>query len=151
MKRLDAAGAVLVAKMTLGALAHGRSMVWGDGRGIRGTRGRESSGASAGPASAVAAGCVGFAIGTETLGSISSPEHAVRRDGAAADVWVGAADGSDGAELDDGQDWADCAERGGLRAGADAIYGPDGQGRFVQDAAFNWNAELDWKGCGLGI
>ena len=72
VQRLDAAGAVLVAKFTLGALAMGDK--WFGGR----TRNpwnpeQGSSGSSAGPASAVAAGCVPFAIGSETLGSISSP------------------------------------------------------------------------------
>ncbi|HET6168531.1 MAG TPA: amidase [Terracidiphilus sp.] len=72
VKRLDEAGAVLVAKFTLGALAMGDK--WFGGR----TRNpwnpaQGSSGSSAGSASAVAAGCVGFAIGSETLGSISSP------------------------------------------------------------------------------
>ena len=72
VERLDAAGAVLVAKLTLGALAMGDK--WYGGR----TRNpwnpaQGSSGSSAGPGSAVSAGCVGFAIGSETLGSISSP------------------------------------------------------------------------------
>jgi Asp-tRNA(Asn)/Glu-tRNA(Gln) amidotransferase A subunit family amidase len=72
VQRLDAAGAVLVAKFSLGALAMGDK--WFGGR----TRNpwnpaQGSSGSSAGSASAVAAGCVGFAIGSETLGSISSP------------------------------------------------------------------------------
>ncbi len=72
VQRLDAAGAVLVAKLTLGALAMGDK--WFGGR----TRNpwnpaQGSSGSSAGSASAVAAGCVAFAIGSETLGSISSP------------------------------------------------------------------------------
>jgi Asp-tRNA(Asn)/Glu-tRNA(Gln) amidotransferase A subunit family amidase len=72
VQRLDEAGAVLVAKLTLGALAMGDK--WFGGR----TRNpwnpnQGSSGSSAGPGSAVAAGCVGFAIGSETLGSISSP------------------------------------------------------------------------------
>ena len=76
VKRLDAAGAVLIAKLSMGALAQGD--LWGSaGKGAR-TRNpwnvkQGSSGSSAGSASAVAAGCVGFAIGTETLGSISSP------------------------------------------------------------------------------
>ncbi len=69
---LEAAGAVLIAKLTLGALAMGD--VWYGGK----TRSpwnpeRGSSGSSAGPASATAAGCVPFAIGSETLGSIVSP------------------------------------------------------------------------------
>ena len=72
VQRLDAAGAVLVAKFTLGALAMGDK--WFGGR----TRNpwnmhQGSGGSSAGSASAVAAGCVAFAIGSETLGSISSP------------------------------------------------------------------------------
>ena len=75
IERLDAAGAVLVAKLSVGALA------WGDvwfGERTRSpwdtTRG--SSGSSAGSASAAAAGGVAFAIGTETLGSIVSPSVA---------------------------------------------------------------------------
>ncbi len=69
---LEAAGAVLIAKLSLGALAWGD--VWYGGK----TRNpwnieQGSSGSSAGPGAAVAAGLVGFAIGSETLGSIVSP------------------------------------------------------------------------------
>ncbi|MDT8367703.1 MAG: amidase [Longimicrobiales bacterium] len=72
VERLDDAGAVLVAKLTLGALAQGD--VWFGGR----TRNpwnleQGSSGSSAGPAAATVAGLVGFGIGSETLGSIVSP------------------------------------------------------------------------------
>jgi Asp-tRNA(Asn)/Glu-tRNA(Gln) amidotransferase A subunit family amidase len=72
VKRLEDAGAVLIAKLTLGELAQGD--VWFGGM----TRNpwditRGSSGSSAGPASSVAAGCMPFAIGSETLGSIVSP------------------------------------------------------------------------------
>jgi hypothetical protein len=72
-QRLDDAGAVLVAKLSLGALA------WGDRwYGDRMTKNpwnpkMGSSGSSAGSASATAAGLVGFALGSETLGSIVSP------------------------------------------------------------------------------
>lgn len=72
VRRLEEAGAVLVAKLSVGALA------WGDDwfRGI--TRNpwhpkEGSSGSSAGSCSATSAGLVGFAIGSETLGSIVSP------------------------------------------------------------------------------
>jgi Asp-tRNA(Asn)/Glu-tRNA(Gln) amidotransferase A subunit family amidase len=72
VERLDAAGAVLVAKLTLGALAMGD--VWFGGMTRNPWNPSEgSSGSSAGSASATAAGCVGFAIGSETLGSIVSP------------------------------------------------------------------------------
>ena len=72
VQKLETAGAVLVAKLTLGALAMGD--VWFDDV----TRNpfnpeQGSSGSSAGSASATAAGLVGFSIGTETLGSIVSP------------------------------------------------------------------------------
>ena len=72
VERLREAGAVLVAKLSLGALA--MDDVWNEGM----TRNpfdleQGSSGSSAGSASAVAAGLVGFAIGSETLGSIVSP------------------------------------------------------------------------------
>jgi Asp-tRNA(Asn)/Glu-tRNA(Gln) amidotransferase A subunit family amidase len=72
VERLDAAGAILVAKLTLGELAQGD--VWYGGM----TRNpwnpeQGSSGSSAGPGAATAAGLVGFSIGSETLGSIVSP------------------------------------------------------------------------------
>ncbi|MBW1880873.1 MAG: amidase [Deltaproteobacteria bacterium] len=72
VRRLGEAGAVLVAKLTLGALAYGD--IWFDGQTRNPWNPDEgSSGSSAGPAAAVAAGLVGFALGTETLGSIVSP------------------------------------------------------------------------------
>jgi Asp-tRNA(Asn)/Glu-tRNA(Gln) amidotransferase A subunit family amidase len=70
--RLEEAGAVLIAKLTLGALAQGDKWFGGMTRSPWDPR-RGSSGSSAGSASAVAAGLVGFAIGSETLGSIVSP------------------------------------------------------------------------------
>jgi Asp-tRNA(Asn)/Glu-tRNA(Gln) amidotransferase A subunit family amidase len=70
--RLAGAGAVLAAKLTVGALAWGD--VWYGGK-TRNPWNRErgSSGSSAGPAAATSAGLVGFSIGTETWGSIVSP------------------------------------------------------------------------------
>ena len=70
--RLNAAGAVLVAKLSLGALA--LNDVWFGGQTMNPWLLEEgSSGSSAGPGAAVAAGLVGFAIGSETGGSIVSP------------------------------------------------------------------------------
>jgi Asp-tRNA(Asn)/Glu-tRNA(Gln) amidotransferase A subunit family amidase len=72
VQRLEAAGAVLVAKLTLGALAWGD--VWFGGETKNPWKLDEgSSGSSAGSASATVAGLVGFSIGSETLGSIVSP------------------------------------------------------------------------------
>jgi Asp-tRNA(Asn)/Glu-tRNA(Gln) amidotransferase A subunit family amidase len=70
--RLNQAGAVLVAKLSLGALA--LNDVWFGGQTMNPWLLEEgSSGSSAGPGAAVAAGLVGFAIGSETQGSIVSP------------------------------------------------------------------------------
>ncbi len=70
--RLNAAGAVLVAKLSLGALA--LNDIWFGGQTMNPWLLEEgSSGSSAGPGAAVAAGLVAFAIGSETEGSIVSP------------------------------------------------------------------------------
>ena len=71
-RRLEKAGAVLVAKLTLGALAMGDRWFGGVTRNPWDPK-RGSSGSSAGPGAATAAGLVGFSIGSETLGSIVSP------------------------------------------------------------------------------
>jgi Asp-tRNA(Asn)/Glu-tRNA(Gln) amidotransferase A subunit family amidase len=71
-RRLEEAGAVLVAKLTLGALALGDEWFGGMTRNPWNPK-EGSSGSSAGSASATVAGLVGFAIGSETLGSIISP------------------------------------------------------------------------------
>lgn len=70
--RLEDAGAVLIAKLSLGALAQGDKWFQGQTKNPWDPR-QGSSGSSAGSASAVAAGLVGFALGSETLGSIVSP------------------------------------------------------------------------------
>ena len=149
VQRLDAAGAVLVAKLTLGALAEGD--VWFGGK----TRNpwnpaQGSSGSSAGPASATAAGCVAFSIGSETLGSISSPSTRcgctglrptfglVPRTGAMALSW----------SMDKLGPICRAVEDCALVLGA--IYGPDGRDRTVKNAAFNWDAELDWRKLRVG-
>ena len=71
-RRLEAAGAVLVAKLSLGAIAMGD--MWFKGRTRSPWNAKVgSSGSSAGSASATVAGLVGFSLGSETLGSILSP------------------------------------------------------------------------------
>ena len=149
VKRLDEAGAVLVAKLTLGALAMGDEWFGAKTRNPWNSR-QGSSGSSAGPASATAAGCVAFSIGSETLGSIASPSTRcgctglrptfglVPRTGAMALSWSMDKLGPICRTVED------CA------LVLDAIYGPDGQDRTVANAAFNWNAQLDWKKLRVG-
>ncbi|MGH7576320.1 MAG: amidase, partial [Longimicrobiales bacterium] len=141
VERLDAAGAILVAKLTLGALAQGD--VWYGGR----TRNpwnpeQGSSGSSAGSSAATVAGLVGFAIGTETLGSIVSPSTRtgatglrptfgrVSRHGAMALVWSMDKIGPICRSVED------CA------LVFDAIRGPDGHDPTLRDVPFNWAATV---------
>lgn len=149
VKRLDEAGAVLVAKLTLGALAQGDLWFGGRTRNPWNTA-QGSSGSSAGPAAATAAGCVAFSIGSETLGSISSPSTRcgctglrptfglVPRTGAMALSWSMDKLGPICRSVED------CA------LVLAAIYGPDGHDRTVREAAFNWDAEMDWRKLRVG-
>jgi Asp-tRNA(Asn)/Glu-tRNA(Gln) amidotransferase A subunit family amidase len=149
VKRLDDAGAVLVAKLTLGALAMGDVWFGGVTRNPWNTN-QGSSGSSAGPASATSAGCVAFSIGSETLGSISSPSTRcgctglrpsfglVPRTGAMALSWSMDKLGPICRAVED------CA------LVLDAIQGRDGIDRTVQSAAFNWDANLDWRKLRVG-
>ena len=149
VQRLDEAGAVLVAKFTLGALAMGDK--WFGGR----TRNpwnpaQGSSGSSAGSASAVSAGCVGFAIGSETLGSISSPSTRcgttglrptfgrVPRTGAMALSWTMDKLGPIARSVND------CALI------LDTISGPDGKDLSAAAIEFTPIAKPDWHSLRIG-
>jgi Asp-tRNA(Asn)/Glu-tRNA(Gln) amidotransferase A subunit family amidase/acyl-ACP thioesterase len=72
VRLLDNAGAVLLGKLTLGALAYGDIWFGGKTKNPWNTQ-QGSSGSSAGPAAAAVAGLAGFCIGSETMGSIVSP------------------------------------------------------------------------------
>jgi Asp-tRNA(Asn)/Glu-tRNA(Gln) amidotransferase A subunit family amidase len=139
VKRLEEAGAILVAKLTLGALAMGD--YWYGGR----TRNpwdleQGSSGSSAGSASATVAGLVGFAIGSETLGSIVSPSTRcgatglrpsfgrVSRAGAMALSWSMDKLGPICRSVED------CA------LVMNAIHGADGADPTARTVPFNWDA-----------
>jgi Asp-tRNA(Asn)/Glu-tRNA(Gln) amidotransferase A subunit family amidase len=110
-----------------------------------------SSGSSAGPASATVAGCVAFAVGSETLGSIVGPSSRcgatglrptfglVPRTGAMALSWTMDKLGPICREVED------CA------IVLSAIYGPDGHDRTVKNVAFNWDAEMDWRSLRVGF
>jgi Asp-tRNA(Asn)/Glu-tRNA(Gln) amidotransferase A subunit family amidase len=147
--RLDDAGAILIAKLSMGALAQGD--LWFGARTRNPWNKRQgSSGSSAGSASSVAAGCVGFALGTETLGSISSPSTRcgctglrptfglVPKTGAMALSWTMDKIGPICRAVED------CA------LVLSAIYGQDGHDLSVQPAAFNWDANFNWKTLRVG-
>jgi Asp-tRNA(Asn)/Glu-tRNA(Gln) amidotransferase A subunit family amidase len=150
VQRLDEAGAVLVAKFTLGALAMGDKWFGGRTRNPWNPK-QGSSGSSAGSASSVAAGCVAFALGSETLGSIASPSTRcgdsglrptfglVPRTGAMALSWT----------MDKLGPICRTAEDCALVL--DAIHGPDGKDASVYPFAnYQWNPSFDWKSLRVG-
>src|SRR5688500_3635215 len=149
VQRLDEAGAVLVAQLTLGELAYG--VVWfGGGTRNPGKPEQGSSGSAAGSASAAVAGAVGVAIGSETLGSISSPATRtgatglrptfgrVPRTGAMALSWSMDKLGPLCRSVED------CA------LVFAAIQGPDGRDRTVRAAGFSWNPSIDPRSLRVG-
>ncbi|CAN5791856.1 amidase [soil metagenome] len=140
VQRLDAAGAVLIAKLTLGELAWGD--VWFGGMTRNPWRlDQGSSGSSAGPGAATAAGLVAFSIGSETLGSISSPATRngvtglrptfgrVPKSGAMALAW----------SMDKLGPMCRTAEDCALVL--DAIHGADGTDLSARSVPFAWSSE----------
>lgn len=150
VERLDQAGAVLVAKLSLGELAQGDVWFGGTTRNPWNLE-QGSSGSSAGSAAAVAAGLVPFAIGSETLGSIVSPSTrcgvtglrptfgAVPRHGAMALSWT----------MDKLGPLCRSAEDCALVY--DAIRGPDGRDPTVEQAPFAWDPERPLGGLRVGM
>jgi len=149
VEMLRDAGAVLIAKLATGELAAGDQWFGGQTKNPWDpTQG--SSGSSAGPSSATAAGCVGFGIGTETSGSILSPAaHCglaglrptfgrISRYGVMALSWT--------------QDRLGplCRYAEDCAIVMQAIARPDGRDMSVSDVPFNWNAQLDTKKLRVG-
>jgi len=149
VKRLDEAGAVLVAKLTLGALAQGDVWFGGVTRNPWNTN-QGSSGSSAGPASATAAGCVAFSIGSETLGSISSPSTRCGCTGLRPSFGLVPRTGAMALSWSMDKLGPICRTAQDCALVLDAIYGQDGLDRSVQPAAFNWDANLDWRKLRVG-
>jgi Asp-tRNA(Asn)/Glu-tRNA(Gln) amidotransferase A subunit family amidase len=149
VKRLEEAGAVLVAKLSMGALAWGDVWFGGTTKNPWNTK-QGSSGSSAGPAAATAAGLVGFSIGTETWGSIVSPSTRcgvsglrptygrVSRYGAMALSW----------SMDKIGPICRTAEDCALVF--NAIYGPDGSDFTLVDRPFHWDPAVDIKSLRIG-
>ncbi|MGE0461471.1 MAG: amidase [Vicinamibacterales bacterium] len=150
VEMLREAGAVLIAKLTTGELAAGDNWFGGQTKSPWDPA-QGSSGSSAGPSSATAAGCVGFAIGTETSGSILSPSARcglaglrptfgrVSRYGVMALSWT--------------QDRLGpiCRYAEDCALVMQAIAKPDGRDMSVTDMPFNWNAGLDIRKLRVGI
>jgi len=150
VEMLRDAGAVLIAKLTTGELASGDNWFGGQTKNPWNLA-QGSSGSSAGPSSATAAGAVGFAIGTETSGSILSPAARcglaglrptfgrISRYGVMALSWT--------------QDRLGpiCRYAEDCAIVMQALAKPDGRDMSVSDIPFNWNAQLDVKKLRVGI
>ncbi len=148
--RLDDAGAVLACKTTLGSLAWGDVWFGGTTRNPWNIK-QGSSGSSAGTASSVAAGLVGFGVGSETHGSIVSPSTRcgvtglrptfgrVSRHGCMALGW----------SLDKLGPMCRSVEDCALVFGA--IHGFDGKDAAAQDRPFNWPADVKLKDLSVGV
>lgn len=150
VERLDRAGAVLVAKLSMGALAQGGLWFGGMTKTPWHVE-RTSSGSSAGSASATSAGLVGFSLGTETLGSIISPSircgvtglrptyGRVSRYGAMGLSWTMDKIGPICRSVED------CA------LVLNTIYGPDGRDRTVTADPLHWEPARPLAGMRIGI
>jgi len=149
IEMLRDAGAVLIAKVTTGELAGGDNWFGGQTKNPWDpTQG--SSGSSAGPSSATAAGCIAFGVGSETSGSILSPASRcgltglrptfgrVSRYGVMALSWT----------MDRLGPLVRYAEDAAIVM--QAIARPDGRDMSVADIPFNWNAQLDIKKLKVG-
>jgi Asp-tRNA(Asn)/Glu-tRNA(Gln) amidotransferase A subunit family amidase len=149
VERLRDAGAVLVAKLSMGALAQGGNWFGGMTRNPWAPE-TSSSGSSAGPGSATSAGLVAFSIGTETRGSIISPSSTcgvvglrptygrVSRYGAMALSWTMDKPGPMCRSVED------CA------LVFNAIYGADGRDETIVDAPFAWNPDVPLSSLKIG-
>lgn len=147
--KLENAGSVLIAKLTMGALAWGDVWFGGMTRNPWDTT-QGSSGSSAGSASAVSAGLVPFAIGTETWGSIVSPSTVcgtsglrptygrVSRAGAMALSWSMDKIGPICRSVED------------LAIVFNSIYGTDGIDPTIYNVPFNYQPEINVMGMKIG-
>jgi len=145
VERLNEAGAVLVAKLSMGALAQGARWFAGVTRNPWQPDEAQtgSSGSSAGPAAATAGGLVGFSIGTETLGSIVSPSSRCGATGLRPTYGRVSRYGAMGLSWTMDKIGPICRGVEDCAAALNAIYGPDGKDITVGDAPFNWNPDTN--------
>jgi Asp-tRNA(Asn)/Glu-tRNA(Gln) amidotransferase A subunit family amidase len=147
--RLTKAGAVLVAKLSTGALAVTAQWFGGVTRNPWNTE-QDASGSSAGPGSATAAGLVGFSIGSDTGGSIVNPS--TRNGASGLRPTFGRVSRYGGMTLAWTQDTVGpiCRSAEDCALVFDAIYGPDGKDNSLLDVPFNWDASADVKRLRVG-
>lgn len=152
VERLREAGAVLVAKLSMGALAQGGR--WFGGVTRNPWQPEEdrigSSGSSAGSAAATAAGLVGFSLGTETLGSIITPSSRCGVTGLRPTYGRASRYGAMGLSWTMDKVGPICRNVEDCAAVLDAIYGPDGRDLTVGDVPFNWQPRRSLQSMKIG-
>jgi Asp-tRNA(Asn)/Glu-tRNA(Gln) amidotransferase A subunit family amidase len=139
--RLEKAGAVLLAKLSMGALAQGDRWFAGVTKNPWNLE-QGSSGSSAGSASATSAGLVGFAIGTETQGSIVSPSTRCGVTGLRPTYGRVSRYGAMGLSWTMDKIGPICRSVEDSALVLNAMYGPDGHDVTTIDAPFDWNPAM---------
>src|SRR5262249_30878479 len=140
--KLTDAGAILIAKLSTGALAVTAQWFGGVTRNPWNTE-QDASGSSAGPGSATAAGLVGFSIGSDTGGSIIQP--ASRNGVSGIRPTFGRVSRHGGMVLAWTQDTVGplCRSAEDCALVLSTIHGPDGKDNSVINVPFNWDATAD--------
>jgi Asp-tRNA(Asn)/Glu-tRNA(Gln) amidotransferase A subunit family amidase len=151
-ERLTEAGAVLVAKLTLGALAMGDRWFGGQTKSPWDSKnpGQGSSGSSAGPAVSVAAGLVPFAIGSETRGSIISPASRCGVTGLRPSFGRVSRYGAMALSFSMDKIGPLCRTAEDCAVVLHAIQGPDGRDNSMVDVPFAWDAGRDVRKLRVG-
>ncbi len=141
IERLEKAGAVLLAKLSMGALAQGDRWFAGVTKNPWNLE-QGSSGSSAGSASATSAGLVGFSIGTETQGSIVSPSTRCGVTGLRPTYGRVSRYGAMGLSWTMDKIGPICRSVEDTALVLNAMYGPDGHDVTTIDAPFDWNPAM---------
>lgn len=149
IKKLDEAGAVLVAKFTLGALAMGDIWFGGVTKNPWNLK-QGSSGSSAGSASATVAGLVAFSIGTETLGSIVSPSARCGASGLRPTFGTVSRHGAMALSWSMDKIGPICRSAFDAALVYDVIRGADELDKSTRSAVFNYAAKTDLKKLKVG-
>lgn len=149
VKKLDDAGAVLVAKFSMGALAMGDIWYGGVTKNPWNLK-QGSSGSSAGSASATVAGLVAFSIGTETLGSIVSPSTRCGASGLRPTYGVVSRHGAMALSWSMDKIGPICRSAFDCAVVFDVIRGEDGLDKSLSASVFNYSAKTDLKKLKIG-
>jgi Asp-tRNA(Asn)/Glu-tRNA(Gln) amidotransferase A subunit family amidase len=149
IKRLEEAGAVLVAKLTLGELAMGDVWYGGETKNPWDPK-QGSSGSSAGPAAATSAGLVAFAIGTETHGSIVSPSTRCGVTGLRPTYGRVSRTGAMALSASMDKIGPMCRTVEDCAIVFNAIYGADGIDQTLYDVPFNYDPRIKLQNLRIG-